>query len=276
MTLFVTLDDQERIGLLLEESLTLWKQISQKNGGIACWFYLAGLVAHQERDFVRARPLLEESVALYKELGDRWHTALSLSTLARVETVQSNYVAAVSLHKESLALYRQIGNNNFASVLEGLADVAVRQGQPALAAQMWGAAEALRQHIGAPLPPVYRADYERSVAAARTQLGEKAFVAAWAEGRTMTPEQALAAEGQPMLHTQTPAARSAAASPDGLTAREVEVLRLLAQGLTSAQIAEQLVIGVVTVNFHVRSIYSKLGVTSRAAATRYALDHHLV
>ncbi len=276
MTLFVTLDDQERIGLLLEESLTLWKQISQKNGGIACWFYLAGLVAHQERDFVRARPLLEESVALYKELGDRWHTALSLSTLARVETVQSNYVAAVSLYKESLALYRQIGNNNFASVLEGLADVAVRQGQPALAAQMWGAAEALRQHIGAPLPPVYRADYERSVAAARTQLGEKAFVAAWAEGRTMTPEQALAAEGQPMLPTQTPAARSAAASPDGLTAREVEVLHLLAQGLTSAQIAEQLVISVVTVNFHVRSIYSKLGVTSRAAATRYALEHHLV
>jgi len=64
--------------------------------------------------------------------------------------------------------------------------------------------------------------------------------------------------------------------PAGLTAREVEVLRLLAQGLTSAQIAEQLVIGVVTVNFHVRSIYIKVGVTSRAAATRYALEHHLV
>jgi DNA-binding NarL/FixJ family response regulator len=56
----------------------------------------------------------------------------------------------------------------------------------------------------------------------------------------------------------------------------MEVLRLLAQGLTSVQIAEQLVIDVVTVNFHVRSIYSKLGVTSRAAATRYALQHHLL
>ena len=92
----------------------------------------------------------------------------------------------------------------------------------------------------------------------------------------MTPEQALAAEGQPILPTPTPPARSAATYPDGLTAREVEVLRLLAQGLTSAQIAEQLMIGVVTVNFHVRSIYSKLGVSSRAAATRYALEHHLV
>ncbi len=64
--------------------------------------------------------------------------------------------------------------------------------------------------------------------------------------------------------------------PDGLTTRELDVLRLLAQGLTSAQIAEQLVISVVTVNFHVRSIYSKLGVTSRAAAARYAVEHHLV
>jgi DNA-binding NarL/FixJ family response regulator len=62
----------------------------------------------------------------------------------------------------------------------------------------------------------------------------------------------------------------------GLTPREMEVLRLLAQGLTSAQIAEQLVIGLVTVNSHVRSIYSKLEVTSRSAATRYVLEHHLL
>lgn len=61
-----------------------------------------------------------------------------------------------------------------------------------------------------------------------------------------------------------------------LTPRETDVLRLLAQGLTSSQIAERLVIGLVTVNSHVRSVYSKLGVTSRAAATRYALEHHLL
>jgi len=54
------------------------------------------------------------------------------------------------------------------------------------------------------------------------------------------------------------------------------VLRLLAQGLTSAQMAERLVIGLVTVNSHVRSIYSKLGVTSCSAATRYAIEHKLV
>jgi DNA-binding NarL/FixJ family response regulator len=80
-----------------------------------------------------------------------------------------------------------------------------------------------------------------------------------------------------MLPTTTPPpAKEAVPASDGLTQREMDVLRLLAQGLTSAQIAEQLVIGLVTVNSHVRSIYSKLGVTSRATATRYALEHHLL
>jgi len=124
---------------------------------------------------------------------------------------------------------------------------------------------------------------EFAMAAARAQLGEETFRAARAEGRTMTPEQALAAQEPVTMPTVAPVGLSTAPHapqaptyPDGLTAREVEVLRLLAQGLTSAQIAEQLVIGLVTVNSHVRSIYSKLGVTSRAAATRYALEHHLL
>ena len=62
----------------------------------------------------------------------------------------------------------------------------------------------------------------------------------------------------------------------GLTRRELEVLRLLAEGLTNAQIAGRLVLSTVTVNAYLRTIYSKLGVSSRSAATRYALDHHLV
>jgi DNA-binding NarL/FixJ family response regulator len=56
----------------------------------------------------------------------------------------------------------------------------------------------------------------------------------------------------------------------------VEVLRLIAQGLTDAQVAERLVVSAHTVHAHLRSIYGKLDVTSRAAATRFAVDHHLV
>lgn len=72
---------------------------------------------------------------------------------------------------------------------------------------------------------------------------------------------------------RNPSARAAA--PGGLTAREAEVLQLVAQGLTNAQVAAQLSLSPLTVNAHLRSIYSKLDVGSRAAATRYALEHGL-
>jgi len=73
-----------------------------------------------------------------------------------------------------------------------------------------------------------------------------------------------------------PTPKLSVGSPAGLSAREVEVLRLVADGLTDAQVAEQLVISPRTVNWHLSVIYSKLGVSSRAAATRFALVHELV
>jgi len=281
LVLFLSLSDQERVHSLLEESLSLWKELGSQNG-TAVWSYLAGRVALYEGDAAQARSLLEESVALYKEVGDRWHTARSLSAFAKMEVVQGNYASARTLYEENLALCREMGDKNTAPALEGLASVAMEQGQgqPAWAALLWGAAEKLRETVGAPLPPVERAAYERSIAAARTHLGEQAFAAAWAMGRTMTPEQALAVKDKVclphLLAVQPPQIPTTHPSPEGLTARQMDVLRLLAQGLTSVQMAEQLVISLVTVNTHVRSIYRKLGVSSRSAATRYALDHHLL
>jgi DNA-binding CsgD family transcriptional regulator len=170
-----------------------------------------------------------------------------------------------------------------ASCLEGLADVVAAEGELIWAARLWGAAEAHREVIGAPLPPVERPAYEGAISAASSHLGEKIFAVAWAEGRTMAPEQALAAQTsvtlpQPLstVPSSTSPVKPSPAYPDGLTAREVEVLRLLAQGLTDAHIADQLVISPRTVNNHLTSIYSKIQVSSRSAATRYAIDHQLV
>jgi len=99
----------------------------------------------------------------------------------------------------------------------------------------------------------------------------------------MTPEQALAA-GQhtmPASHPNAPAGADgppvpSPASPNELTEREVEVLRLVARGLSDAQVAETLVISPRTVNAHLRSIYSKLGINSRHAATLFAIKQHLI
>ena len=56
----------------------------------------------------------------------------------------------------------------------------------------------------------------------------------------------------------------------------MEVLRLVAQGMTNEQVADQLVISPRTVNTHLTSIYGKIGVSTRSAATRYAMEHHLL
>src|SRR5205085_11446503 len=127
------------------------------------------------------------------------------------------------------------------------------QGKGVWAARLWGAAEFLRERSGGSQLPIERVVYEPAVAAARAMLGEQAFAAAWAEGRTMTLKQVLAAPepvaGQPSTTTAKPSPHY----PAGLTTREVEVLRLVAQGLTDAQVAEQLVISPRTVNTHLKS-----------------------
>jgi DNA-binding NarL/FixJ family response regulator len=92
----------------------------------------------------------------------------------------------------------------------------------------------------------------------------------------MTPAQALAAREEALLNAPSSPAAAEPTSAARLTAREREVLHLLTQGLTNPQIARRLVISPVTVNAHVRSIYDKLAVTSRSAATRYALLHQIV
>lgn len=109
-----------------------------------------------------------------------------------------------------------------------------------------------------------------------------------AEGSTLTVEQAVVSSTTaglaPLVPLSSPipsiplsvAATSPQPALTGHTKRELEVLRLLTQGLSNPQIAEQLVVSLPTINTHVASIYTKLGVTSLSVATRYALEHHLV
>jgi DNA-binding CsgD family transcriptional regulator len=184
---------------------------------------------------------------------------------------------------ESLALAQEMGSKWIIPFdLEGLAALLVTQGELRWTAQLWGAAEVLRERTSYPLPPVDRPSYERVVACARVQLGEQAFADAWQEGRTMPLEQILATQGPVTMPEQSlagpstaPHAARAPIYPAGLTAREVEVLRLVAQGLSDAQVAAQLVISPRTVNSHLTSIYNKLGVDSRTAASRFAVEHQL-
>jgi predicted ATPase len=110
--------------------------------------------------------------------------AKALLAAARLAFAQSNSRGEV-LAQESLALFRELGDR------WGIALALDRLGTVAWAVRLWGSAEALREAIGAPLPPIERADYDQAVAAVRACLGESTFVAAWAQGRMLTAAQVL-------------------------------------------------------------------------------------
>lgn len=278
--------DAARALLLAEESLQLFREMEDTRG-IALALNNLGEVVTDQRDYARAAEALEKSLALYRELGNKWGIALTLGNLGNVALELGELERARALYMQSVALYRAESNLvGVIACLSGLAEVVAAQREPVRAAQLWGAVEALRNTVGVRISPVEQAHYERSVTAVRARLGEKAFASAWTEGHAMTPEQVfitlerftMPAELNP-IDPQITTVMKPSLKPtysDDLTAREVEVLQLLAAGLTSAQIAEQLIISLLTVNTHVRSIYSKLGVTSRSAATRYAIEHKLV
>jgi predicted ATPase/DNA-binding CsgD family transcriptional regulator len=273
---FLSQGELATVHSLLEESLPLFKTVGEKSGMI-CSLYLSGRLALSQGDALTARSLAEQGLALSRETGDRWSTGQLLSLLGGVATHQGDLATARALYEESLALARRAGRKlAMASCLQGLAGVVVVQGEATWATRLWGLASAMREAASAPMPPVERSDYERGLASARAQLGEKTFAVAWEEGRSMTLEQALATQVPVTTKQQFTTLSPRPAYPDGLTAREVEVLRLVALGMTDAQVAGQLVLSPRTVQGHLRSIYNKLNVTSRSAATRYMVEHKLV
>ncbi len=273
-------DDLAQAYARLEESLAVSRKAGYKRN-IGLSIYFLGTVTLRQGDVTRARSLLEESLMFFKEVGERGRIAEVLVSQGLISFSQGDYAAARGLMEESLKIDRELDYKwNIAVCLEGLAAVVAAQGEPVRAVWFMSAAQARHEAIGTPLPSLSQAMHEFIIASVCTQLGEQAFDAAWAEGRTMTPEHILVNPEpmpKPALTTPSPASVAPLALLHaGLTPREMDVLRLLAQGLTSAQMAERLVIGLVTVNSHVRSIYSKLGVTSCSAATRYAIEHKLV
>jgi DNA-binding CsgD family transcriptional regulator len=168
--------------------------------------------------------------------------------------------------------------------LEGLACIAASEGEVERAAKLFGAAQALCDAVGYHHTPEEAALREPYLATTRSRLGAAALEEAMAQGRAMRLEEAIehALSGEEPSATPSstttaqPSVSSAPEHPAGLTSREAEVLGLVASGLTSAKIAEELFLSPRTVNTHINSIYHKLGVNSRAAATRYALENHVL
>jgi DNA-binding CsgD family transcriptional regulator len=242
-------------------------------------FYLERVHATQS-EVTQARAYAQEHLARARAIGNWPSITVTLTFLGRLALQEGDMTQASEWFEESVALLREAKKNGplaVATNLQGIGVTLAALGRPTEAVRLWSAAEKL----SSPLPLAEeRAFVARASATVRAELGEEAFVAAWSEGQAMTLEQALVAIeqiahfGQPLA----PATSHAKHQPPiaDLTAREQEVLRLVAQGLTDAQVASTLVISPRTVNAHLRSIYSKLHLSSRHAAIYFALEQGLI
>lgn len=278
-----------RVHSFLEESLALFRE-ERYQRGMAWSLYGLGLWYLQLGETAKARSLFEESLAFYRALGQRQFQAHPLYFLGKITAQQGDLPRAYSCFEESLALFQGLDDQKCsAACLEGWAGVVARQGDALWAAHLWGAAETLRVNCGPSalftliITSDERADEEQMRAVVRTELGEQAFTQALAEGKAMTPEQALEARRHPALARRAPVSDGGDHPPCSglsalgqLTRREVEVLRQVARGLSDAQVAAILIISPRTVNAHLRSIYRKLNITSRHAATLFAIKQHLI
>jgi predicted ATPase/Tfp pilus assembly protein PilF len=183
--------DYERAAEMHEEALALFRNSGDKRA-LSTSLYNLGEIAQYRGDYARAAELQHESLALKREVGDKRGIVFSLTNLGDIARHQGDYKSAAELYEESLKLSGEIGDKRgVAFCFEGLAEVARSQGDDERAVRLFGAAEALREAIGSPLPEVERADYEKNVSATRTELSDETFTNLWMEGRAMPLKQAI-------------------------------------------------------------------------------------
>ncbi len=267
------------------ESLTIARQIDQKALLAEASFLFAVSTNYlgSEDGVVEA---LEESLVIWRELNDQANLVNALGTLGEVEIMRGNYELGRTLLVETAALQMEHGSvQNFISLLAPLVLLAIyAPGQVdklKYAARVLGVMIALDERNGDAYTP-WQSEIDKYSQMLIAQIGEASFQEEFAIGLKMTSSAILALAE---IITAPPSSEISAQEgnendpttpyPNGLTAREVEVLKLVAAGHSNPEIAQTLVLSRKTVEAHLRSIFAKLEVTSRTAATRFAFEHNL-
>jgi tetratricopeptide (TPR) repeat protein len=177
--------------MLTSESLGLARQIGDKSGTASALHNL-GAVLLRQGDYQRAKSLAKHSLAAFRELKNKRNIAMSLNNLGECARRAGDNSRAGPVLVESLVLFHDTGDRvNTAINLEGLAAVFSSTSKSEQAARLFGAASAVREDAGAPLPAHDRDDYERNLRVTRAALGENGFASAWQEGTEMTLEEAV-------------------------------------------------------------------------------------
>ena len=250
------------------ESLALCEQLGDTFGTAAACNDLGELARGAGNDD-EAAAYYERAWGLWRELGDAAGVSRAAHNLAQSMIASGEFARAGELLSEALSQSNDIGDDQMrAVVLAALTSLSAASGPSGTAATLYGASQAEIEAAGVILEPIDGNSFREAETALRASLGAKQFELATARGRSMgRAEQERLVER--VLDPSSP--------PDSpLTRREVEVVRLMAAGLTNAEIAERLVLSEHTVHRHVSNILRKLDVRSRAAAVSHAAQTGLL
>jgi DNA-binding CsgD family transcriptional regulator len=233
----------------------------------------------EDGDANAAVRLAEEAVNLQRATGSAWSVAQALEHLGRAYRGRGNVIAAAASYCEALEIFLEFDHLHGATAsIEGLAAIATAAGKPEHAAWLFGAAMTIRTRTGGFVDQDLFGRTPETIAALRTTLGLNAYDAAFAAGESATLAEILTEVNRETLAdagTETSPRSGLSEAPGGLTPREREVLRLVAQGRTNREIAGSLFVSHRTASTHVSNILSKLDVTSRTEATAWAVREGL-
>lgn len=263
----VVAGELEQARALFERSVALFRRLGDAHG-VALGLYGLALTrpagAH-----VAAQAQAAESLDILRAAGDRRTFGKVLWIAADINADLGDTRTAAAQFEESLTLFVEFGDRWFGGlVLESAAFLSADLGDAERAVSLLGAADAVRADLDVPMWLGLRERHDRVLADLCARMSEDRFAAAWEGGRRLPFSSTV--ELVPVVGL-----RAGGDGPEVLTAREAEVLALVATGRTDAEVAEQLVVSLRTVHAHLRSIYRKLDLHTRSAATRYAVEHGL-
>jgi non-specific serine/threonine protein kinase len=271
----IALEDRGEYGAAEERfaiALTLFQRIGD-DLGVAVTTYHLGIVAYGRGDVATATRQWEETLAGAREPGNAVVAGWCREHLGLVAAERGDLRRAAAVLSESWNLDRGVVQRHYQdSLLATLAVLGGAGGQDEAAARLLGAAEAVASGAGV-FPPEADA-YMRAAKRLRRKLGKEAYESAFTVGREQGPET-VEADARTVLEAAAAAPARRAPDAHGLTPREMEVLRLVAQGHSNRELADALFVSVPTVKRHLTNIMGKLGLPSRSALNTYAHAHGL-
>ncbi len=228
-------------------------------------------------DLDAARRHLAEALDIFRALNHRDGIAYQTLNLGLAEYLSGSPGAAEALFAESLDLTRRMGMKALmAYALIGLAMAGHGGADPRWSARLHGAADQALADLGRVLDPLEGRLADLDHQRLRAEMGDEAFEAVYAAGRTLDMAHVLATLGRTDTAAGSTQVAGSGEAASVLTPRELDVLKLVAQGLSNPDIARRLVLSEHTIHRHLANILRKLNLSSRAAAAAWGVRTGLV